>query len=180
MSKKYSHSKGYSAIENGFAVGAEGEEVQVINSDGNLVTAAIGGLTAGEVSPGLIVVAEEALSAGHLVYISGWDADNKMFKVKKAKADATSAAGKCAHFVAAEDISQNEKGTVKGMYELTGQNSNFDVGTAVYLSTTAGGWTNTAPSTDGQSVQYVGVVTAKSATVGKVLLFPFYSKVITA
>ncbi|HUM43253.1 MAG TPA: hypothetical protein PKI14_09915 [Fervidobacterium sp.] len=161
------HPKAYICAGEGFRVGTRESNIEVIDSVGSF-------------NPSLKVKAGEAITAGNLVYISGWDAANKIFIVKKAKADASTAAGKCAHFVAPEAIANGAIGIVRGMHELTNQNANYDVGTPVYLSTIAGGWTNTASSTAGQSVQYVGVVTAKSATAGKVLLFPFYSKAIVA
>ena len=136
-----------------------------------------GALSGGEVNPTIAVIAGEAISKGDLVYPDGYDATSGKIKVKKADADAANPA-KCAWFVAPAAIESAAAGIVVGAYELTGQNTNSgNIGDPVYLSdTTAGAWALAAPATAGDYIQQVGVVTAKSATVGKVLLMPFYSK----
>jgi len=139
-----------------------------------------GSISGGEVNPTVAVIAGEAIAKGDLVYPSGYDATSGKIKVKKADADGTDPA-KCAWFVAPAAIGSAAAGTVVGAYELTAQNTNAgNVGDPVYLSdATAGAWSLAAPATAGDFVQQVGVVTAKSATVGKVLLMPFYSKGVT-
>lgn len=160
-----------------------GETVLKITESGieaNLKGNVTGALSGGEVNPTIAVIAGEDISKGDLVYPSGYDATSGKIKVKKADADGDNPA-KAAWFVAPADIQNAAAGTVVGVYELTGQNTNAgNVGDPVYLSdATAGGWSLSAPSTAGDCVQQVGVVTAKSDTAGKVLLMPFYSKNIT-
>lgn len=129
---------------------------------------------------GYTVVAGETLAVGDLVYPSGWDATTGKIKVAKADADGANPL-KAAWMVASSIIIANAIGVVASEYELTGQNTDAaTVGDPVYLSATAGGWTLTAPSGAGKTVQHVGVVTGKSATVGKVFLMPFFSKTLTA
>lgn len=156
--------------ENGFAGNVAG------NVTGNVT----GGLAGGEVNPTLAIIADGAIAAGDLVYPSGYDATSGKLKMKKADADAANPA-KVAWFVAPAAIDNGAAGVVVGMFELTGQNTDSAsaVGDPVYLSTTAGGWTLTAPTGGGHAVQQVGVVTVKHATTGKVLLVPFYSKAVT-
>lgn len=136
--------------------------------------------TLSDVSVAVTIVAGENLAAGDLVYPSGYDATAKKIIVSKADADANNPA-KVAWFVAQGTIAKDATGTVYGAYELTGQNTNSAsaVGDPVYLSTTAGGWSLTAPTGGGQAIQQVGVVTVKNASTGKVLLLPFYSKAIS-
>ncbi len=99
-----------------------------------------------------VLTASEALSAGNLVNI--W---NDAGTTKVRKADATTA-GKEAHgFVLAAAASGASatvyfEGANTGVTGLTGGN--------VFLSTTAGGCTNTAPSGSGNVVQRVGIATA--------------------
>ena len=132
--------------------------------------------------PTMLVTAGEALSAGDLVTVSGWDATNSCLKVSKADADAT--APTIAMFVADAAISSGAQGWVVGQKLLSGvdTSSASAQGDPVYTSGTAGGWTLTAVSGAGKVVQAVGVVTVKAtaANGGAVLLFPFLSKARTA
>ena len=140
-----------------------------------------GSLSGGEVNPTIAVIAGEAIAAGSLVYPSGYDATAGKIKVSKADADADNPA-RAAWFVAPAAIDNAAAGVVVGAFELTAQNTDSAsaVGDPVYLSdATAGAWSLAAPATAGDAIQQVGVVTAKSATVGKVLLMPFYSKGVT-
>lgn len=124
----------------------------------------VGNVSGGHVNPKIPVIAGEDLEAGDLVYPFGYS--NGYIVVKKAAAT-------LAWFVVPDDIASTEQGYVVGMYELGEQNTNSaDVGDPVYLN--AGGWTRNVPASG--IIQQVGVVTAKSATEGKVLLMPFYSK----
>jgi hypothetical protein len=129
---------------------------------------------------GVGIVAAENLVAGNLVYPSGYDGTAGKIKVTKADADANDPA-KVAWFVMAGTVAQDAAGTAYGAYELTGQNTSSAsaVGDPVYLDTTAGGWSLTAPTGGGQIKQQVGVVTVKHASTGKVLLMPLYSKAVT-
>ncbi len=140
----------------------------------------IGSVSGGEVNPTVAVIAGEAIAKGDLVYPSGYDATSGKIKVKKADADGDNPA-RAAWFVAPAAIDNAAAGVVVGTYELTAQNTDSasGVGDPVYLSDTAGAWSLSAPATAGDAIQQVGVVTAKSATVGKVLLMPFYSKGVT-
>ena len=178
----YTHFDKVSGVT-GIGVGKKGSEVEVITKEG-VVTAPVtgnvtGGLSGGEVNPTIAVVAGEAITAGNLVYISGYDATTG--KVKVSKADADAAGKQAALFIAPANIADTAEGVVVGSFELTGQNTDAvtAVGDPIYLSTTAGGWTKDAPTGGGHSVQQVGVVTVKNATTGKILFFPFYSKVVT-
>jgi hypothetical protein len=150
------------------------------NITGNVTGDVIGSQSGGEVNPTISCIADGAIAAGDLVYPSGYDATEGLVKMKKADADASDPA-KVAWFVAPDAIEDTEEGIVVGMFELTAQNTNSAVGVGdpVYLSTTAGGWSLTAPTGGGHAVQQVGVVTVKNATTGKVLLMPFYSKSIS-
>lgn len=162
----YTHFDKISA-HNAIAIGEKGSETDIIDESGG-------------VNPTVNVVADGNIAQGDLVYFSGYDATTGYLKAKKADADAADPA-KCALFVAPAAITDTESGTVVGKYELEGQDTSSAtaVGDPVYLSTTAGGWALSAPSGGGQVIQHVGVVTAKHATEGKVLLFPFYSKTVT-
>ena len=151
------------------------------NVTGNVTGNVIGAVSGGEVNPTIAVIAGEAIAKGDLVYPSGYDATSGKIKVSKADADGANPI-RAAWFVAPAAIENGAAGTVVGMYELTAQNTNSAsaVGDPVYLSdATAGAWSLSAPATAGDAIQQVGVVTAKSATVGKVLLMPFYSKGVT-
>lgn len=121
------------------------------------------------------------LAAGELVYISGWDATNSRPAMNKADADAANPA-KCAEFVCDASVNQGELGYAVGRKlsaATLNTNSASAVGDPVYLDTTAGGWSLSAPSGAGKIVQRVGVVTVKSATVGQIMFYPFYSKTLT-
>ena len=151
------------------------------NVTGNVTGNVIGAVSGGEVNPTIAVIAGEAIAKGDLVYPSGYDATSGKIKVSKADADGANPI-RAAWFVAPAAIENGAAGTVVGMYELTAQNTDSAsaVGDPVYLSdATAGAWSLSAPATAGDAIQQVGVVTAKSATVGKVLLMPFYSKGVT-
>ena len=103
----------------------------------------------------VIVVASEALSAGNVVNI--W---NDAGTPKVRKADATTA-GKEAHGFVLEAVSSGANATVY----FEGQNTSVSGLSAgpVFLSTTAGGVTNTAPSGSGNVVQRVGFATSATA-----------------
>jgi len=107
------------------------------------------------------------LTAGTLVYISGWDATSGRPTVTKATA-ANLAGG--AEWIVLADTLNNGLGTVGQHFTLTAQNTNAaTVGDAVYLST-AGGFVLTNPPGGVVQYQIVGTVTVKSATVGVIEL----------
>jgi hypothetical protein len=103
----------------------------------------------------VIVVTSEALAAGDLVNI--W---NDSGTAKARKADATTA-GKEAHGFVLASVSSGGNATVY----FEGQNSAVSGQTAgpVFLSTTAGAATSTAPSGSGNVVQRVGFATSATA-----------------
>lgn len=116
---------------------------------------AIASFNAGSGSvPSATIVAGEALTAGNLVNIYS---DAGTFKVRQADADI---AGEEAHGYVTSSVSSGANATVYFSGIITGL-SGLSPG-IVYLSSTAGGVTNTAPSTSGKTVQKVGV--AVSAT----------------
>lgn len=103
----------------------------------------------------VIVVTSEALAAGDLVNI--W---NDSGTAKARKADATTA-GKEAHGFVLASVLSGGNATVY----FEGQNSAVSGQTAgaVFLSTTAGLATSTAPSSSGNVVQRVGFATSATA-----------------
>jgi hypothetical protein len=106
------------------------------------------------------------LAKGTLVYVSGYNASSGYVQVTKADADAGNA---LATGIVLADIANGKNGFVGRALTLTGQNTNAgNVGDPVYLHTTAGGYTLSAPSASNAAVQVVGRITVKSATVGKI------------
>ena len=119
----------------------------------------------------LSVYSSVALAVGELVYVSGWNAANSCFAVTKADADV---AGKPAQFVVIAQLTAAGVASVTPLDQtLTGilDTSGGSVGDPVYLSTTAGAMTLTAP-TGAARVQIVGYVSTVSATAGVVQLVP--------
>jgi hypothetical protein len=102
-----------------------------------------------------VIVASEALAAGDLVNV--WN-NAGAFKVRKA--DATTA-GKEAHGFVLAAVSSAANATV--YFEGSNTQRSGLTGGAYWLSTTAGGVTQTAPTGSGNIVQIVGFAT--SATV---------------
>lgn len=137
-------------------------------------------LVAGQTDAPIRVVADGAVAANDLVYPSGYDANKQLIKVKKAEADGTAPA-KVAWYIAPAGIDDGAVGIVKRSLLVTGVDTDApDVGAPVYLSTTAGGWTHTAPTGAATVVQQVGVVTASDATDGAILFLVGDSKAATA
>ena len=137
-------------------------------------------IQSGPVKPRIPFTAAADLEAGDLIYISGWDATGNLPVMNKADADAADPA-KCAEFVCDADVSQGAEGVAVTEKLITAQNTNgaSAVGDPVYLGTTAGCWSLTAPTAGGTAKQKVGVVTVKSETEGAIMLYPTYSKVVT-
>ena len=135
-------------------------------------------IQSGPVKPRIPFTAAANLAAGDLIYISGWDATGNLPVMNKA--DAADPA-KCAEFVCDADVSKDAEGVAVTEKLITAQNTNGAnaVGDPVYLGTTAGGWSLTAPTAGGTAKQKVGVVTVKSETVGAIMMYPAYSKVVT-
>lgn len=111
------------------------------------------------------VEAGATIAAGQLLYISGWNATLGMLKVNLADADAGPPAG-AAVLVALEAAAEAGDILLAGKsYLLTANTSGIGAaGDPIYLSTTAGGWTHTAPSTNRHTIQQVGTALTKHAT----------------
>jgi hypothetical protein len=138
----------------------------------NLLTRAIamvGGLKIADHDYGVIEVANKtgvSISAGKMVYISGFDATLNKPTITLADKD-TSA--KVAQFITKNAIANNKTGYVYEKMILTGQNTNAgNVSDPVYLGD-SGAWTLSAPTGADMVQQIVGFITVKSATVGKIL-----------
>jgi hypothetical protein len=111
------------------------------------------------------------LAVGTLVYIAGWDTASDRPMVMKA--DASSAAT-AAQYVVTTAILTGAVGTVYG--QATVANIKTDLGAAgvgdpVYLSETAGAFTQTAPLLD-TIAQVVGVFATIHATTGTIVFYP--------
>lgn len=108
-----------------------------------------------------------SIAAGKLLYRNGWNATYNCFTVALSDADVS---GAQAELIATEAIANGATGAASTAYELTGQNTSAAsaVGDPVYLDTTAGGWTLTAPTgTDGIQ-QVVGRVAVDHASTGEI------------
>lgn len=107
-----------------------------------------------------------ALAAGDLVYVSGWSETQSRFLVTKAAADA---AGARAILVMRGALANNTNGVAYKTYRLTAVNTGGSVvGNPIYLSTTAGGWTLTAPTAANSIQQIVGRVAVVNAATGEI------------
>jgi hypothetical protein len=107
-------------------------------------------------------------AAGALVYVSSRDADNDKWLVTKADADAAPPANVAMGVTRAACVT-GYNCRVYSSATLTGVNTNGStVGNPVYLSTTAGGWTLTAPTASNANQIIVGRVNVVSASVGVV------------
>jgi hypothetical protein len=138
-------------------------------------------LSGGPLKPKIPFTAAANLTAGDLIYISGWDATGDRPVMNKADADAANPA-KCAEFVCDATVLKDALGFAVGekLVSAVDTSSASAVGDPVYLSdTTAGGWALAAPASGGDVIQKVGVVTVKDDAAGAVMLYPFYSKTVT-
>lgn len=108
------------------------------------------------------------IAADKLVAISGYDVTSKLPKVVLADADSADLATDV--FVNLSTLTNGKTGNVfKGGTSAANLNTNFGtVGDPVYLDTTAGGFTGTAPTAQNARVQVVGYTMVKSATVGQI------------
>ena len=107
-----------------------------------------------------------ALVVNDLVYVSGWSETHALPLVTKADANA---AGRQAQFVMRGALAQNANGMAYTAFRTAADvntNAVTTAGDPVYLSETAGGWTETAPTAATSTVQIVGHCAIKSATVG--------------
>jgi hypothetical protein len=106
------------------------------------------------------------LTAGQLVYVSGWNGTHAMPQVSLAAATNQALA---AEWVVTAPISNGASGLVGRHFSLGSLNTNAaTVGDLVYLDVTAGGYTVTTPPTGATANLYqtIGRVAVKSATVG--------------
>ena len=104
------------------------------------------------------------LTAGTLVYISGYDASTTAPQVTKADGDSH-----LAEYVLSADIANAAAGVVYRGYTLGSQDTSGEsVGDPIYLSATAGGWTATALTGAAQLSQKIGVVVTSHASTGSV------------
>lgn len=111
-----------------------------------------------------------SIGADKLVAISGFDVTTKLPKIVLADADAADLATEV--FVTFDAIATGKTGNVyKGGLSAANLNTNSvsTVGDPVYLSTTAGAFTVTAPTADSARTVLVGYTTVKSATVGQIM-----------
>lgn len=109
-----------------------------------------------------------SIATDKLVAITGYDVTSGRPKVVLADADV---AGHEDVYVTSGSIADSSEGYVyKGMVSAANLNTNSatTVGDPVYLSTTAGAFTVTAPSVANAIVLPVGFVAVKSATVGQI------------
>lgn len=137
-------------------------------------------LTGGSLNPKVAFVAAADIDEGELVYISGWNATLGLPVMNLADADAANPA-KCAEFICDADVASGAVGYAVGEKLISGIDTSASsaVGAPVYLGTTAGGWSLSAPTDGGACIQRVGVVTVDHATTGAIMFYPFYSKAVT-
>lgn len=108
------------------------------------------------------------IAADKLVALSGYDVTSKHPKIVLADADSVGLATDV--FVTAKAITNGNKGMVfKGATSAATLNTNFGtVGDPVYLDTTAGAFTGTAPVAGNARQLIVGYTMVKSATIGQI------------
>jgi hypothetical protein len=110
--------------------------------------------------------AGEALSKGDVVYISGISGNTTV--VSKADADD---AKMPAFGIVAEDASNNASATVYTFGSLTGlDTSSFSEGDELFVSTTAGALTDTAPTGESSAIQKIAKVTRSNASSGTIFV----------
>jgi len=150
----------------------------IVVADGGKISVESGGEV--EIQPGatftnaggggaIPFTADGNITAGQLVYVSGYDSTNTQFKLKVADADAAASA-RDLYFVPTAILDTATDGVGYKTGALTAQNTDSAsaVGDPVYLSETAGGWTLTAPSGAADHVVEVGTVAVKHASTGVV------------
>ena len=120
-----------------------------------------------EVSGAIVfaALAGEALSKGDAVYVSGVSGNTPVVS----KADADDASKMAAFGLAEADTNSNAAVNVVTfgtLYEL--DTSAFSAGDTVYVDTTAGGLTSTAPTGESSLIQNIGKVIRSHATAGSI------------
>jgi len=116
------------------------------------------------------------MTAGDLVYISGYNATDDCPEAALADADDPA---KIATHVLIADIDDGDTGTAAEWAVLTADTSGRAVGDELYLSATAGEWTHTALTGDTQVRQIIGVVQTVGAS-GTVVFMPGLRMVVGA
>jgi len=144
--------------------------------DGNTFTGSTeltGELTAGEFIGDLRgatlfkAQAGEALSKGEVVYISGISGNTTIVS----KADADDAAKMPAFGIISEDANNNASATVYTFGRLTGlDTSSFSEGDELFVSTTAGTLTSTAPTGESSKLQKIAKVTRSDNSAGSIFI----------
>lgn len=129
-------------------------------------------LQTGTVSPdrqGLTIwnATGSTLTAGQLVYLSGWNVANSLPQVSLSANNVQGAQG---HYIVPAAINNGASGLVVCHWlSAANLNTNAQVaGSPVYLDAVAGGWTLTAPVGASNRQQIVGRVVVQSATVGQI------------
>src|SRR6056300_1694087 len=111
--------------------------------------------------------AGEALSKGDVVYISGISGNTTVVS----KADADDATKMPAFGIVAEDASNNASATVYTFGSLTGlDTSSFSEGDELFVSTTAGTLTSTAPTGESSKLQKIAKVTRSDNSAGSIFI----------
>lgn len=105
------------------------------------------------------------ITAGQVVYASGWNVGQAVTEVELADSDGSGTMP--AFGIARSSITNSASGTVVFSGRITGfDTSSWSVGDALYVSTTAGTLTNTRPTSATEDVQKVAVVLRSSASNG--------------
>jgi hypothetical protein len=150
------------SVNNKVGIGtiAPSEKLQV---DGNVeATEFIGDLRGAVVFK---AKAGEALAKGDAVYISGIDGNTTVVS----KADADDATKMPAFGLAAKTVANNAALEVYTFGTLSNvDTSSYSEGDELFVSTTAGALTDTAPTGEGSLVQKIGKVTRSHATAGSI------------
>lgn len=107
------------------------------------------------------------LTAGQLVYVSGYSAANSMPQVSLA---VNNIAGSSATYIVTASIANGTSGVVRRHWTSTAtlNTGTASVGAPVYQDSTAGGWTLTQPTAASSRQQIVGRVIVGNATVGQI------------
>ena len=113
------------------------------------------------------VIAAEDLAKGDAVYISGGTGDNP----EVSKADADDAAKMPVFGIVDETITNTNTGNVVIYGELTAYDTTgFTTGDSLFVSTTAGGLTNSAPTGESSLLQKIGKVIKGGSAGGKITI----------
>jgi hypothetical protein len=111
--------------------------------------------------------AGEALSKGEVVYISGISGNTTVVS----KADADDSAKMPAFGVVAADASLNASVSIYTFGRLSGiDTSSFSEGDELFVSTTAGALTSTAPTGESASIQKIAKVTRSDSSAGSIFI----------